>query len=295
VTRLRQAWLRIAPVVDRWSGPLRVVGFFVSVAIVVVMGVLAARDVPFHSLRWSLLAPALLAAAVWWVSLTFGWSLLAVGSIDRSQISLWCRTQSLRYLPGGFWGPASRVLATGGSALDRVSTVAAENAVSLACALSIGGLALGVTASPWWLALTPTAVLPVVASGPLRSRTRLEPRRVTWTTVTCLVGFASYAGAAVLAQGAVSGIDDPLRIAGAAAIAWSAGLVVIFAPGGIGARELVYVGVLGGTTARADLAAAALTLRVLTIVCELAVLLVVGRPRAGRRISESDVETEILT
>jgi hypothetical protein len=288
---LRRQWDRIAPTVARWSGPLRLIGFVVAVAIVVAMGVLAARDVPFDDLRWPMLAPALLAATLWWLTLAGAWSLLAAGGLDRAQVSLWCRTQSLRYLPGGFWGPASRVLATGGSALDRVSTVAAENVISLCAALSIGGLALGVTASPLWLALTPAFAVPLIAARPLAGRTRLEPRRVAWTALACLGGFMAYVIAAALVQGAVSGLHEPVRVAGAAAIAWSAGLVVVFAPGGIGARELVYVALLGDTLPRADLAAAAVTLRVITIIAELGVLVIIGRPPRSEESVNSPLNT----
>jgi uncharacterized membrane protein YbhN (UPF0104 family) len=69
-------------------------------------------------------------------------------------------------------------------------------------------------------------------------------------------------------------------VAGAAAIAWSAGLVVVIAPGGIGVRELVYVALLAGVLPRADAAAAAVTMRLVTIAAEAAVLVIAGRPVA---------------
>jgi uncharacterized membrane protein YbhN (UPF0104 family) len=82
----------------------------------------------------------------------------------------------------------------------------------------------------------------------------------------------------VLVQRAVTPGGEALQIAGAAAVAWGAGLVVIIAPGGVGVRELAYVGLLSGTLPRADLAAAAVTMRAVTVVAELAVLLLAGRP-----------------
>jgi glycosyltransferase 2 family protein len=85
----------------------------------------------------------------------------------------------------------------------------------------------------------------------------------------------------VLVQRAVTGDGDPLQIAGAAAVAWGAGLVVIIAPGGVGVRELAYVALLSDSLARADLAAAALTMRAVTVIAELAVLLAAGRPRGA--------------
>jgi hypothetical protein len=69
-------------------------------------------------------------------------------------------------------------------------------------------------------------------------------------------------------------------VAGAAAIAWAVGLVVIIAPSGVGVREVVYVALLSHAFGRPELTAAAVTLRVVTIVAELGVLLVAGRPAA---------------
>ena len=92
------------------------------------------------------------------------------------------------------------------------------------------------------------------------------------------VGFVAYELAAAFDQAAVSGWHAPLMMAGAAGIAWGAGLVVVVAPSGIGVRELVYVELLSGKLPHAELVAGALTLRVVTILAELAMLVVVGRP-----------------
>jgi uncharacterized membrane protein YbhN (UPF0104 family) len=86
----------------------------------------------------------------------------------------------------------------------------------------------------------------------------------------------------VLVQVAVSGLRDPiypLYVAGAACVAWAVGLVVVFAPGGVGVRELVYVWMLSGLYPRAELQAAAVTSRLVTVCAELAVLALVSRPR----------------
>jgi uncharacterized membrane protein YbhN (UPF0104 family) len=83
-------------------------------------------------------------------------------------------------------------------------------------------------------------------------------------------------------QGAVSGAHDSLEVAGAAGVAWAVGLVVVIAPSGLGVREVAYVGLLGTSFARADLVAAAVVLRAVTIAAELLVLLAFGRPGAGK-------------
>jgi hypothetical protein len=53
--------------------------------------------------------------------------------------------------------------------------------------------------------------------------------------------------------------------------------VVIFAPGGVGARELVYIWLLGGPFGHGELVTAAIVMRVVTIAAELLVLVVLGR------------------
>jgi uncharacterized membrane protein YbhN (UPF0104 family) len=103
--------------------------------------------------------------------------------------------------------------------------------------------------------------------------------------VNYLGAFAAYLAAAVLVQAAVSGWQDPLTVAGAAALAWGAGLVVVIAPGGIGVRELVYTELLAGSLPRGEAVAGALTFRLVTIAAELAVLVVAGRPALRARIS----------
>ena len=84
-------------------------------------------------------------------------------------------------------------------------------------------------------------VTPVVLSRFVASRTRVAPDRVLRATGGYVVAFAAYVLAAVLVQAAVSGWEDTALVAGAAGIAWAAGLVVVIAPGGLGARELAYV------------------------------------------------------
>jgi hypothetical protein len=260
---------------------LRVVGFVLSVALVAAIGVEAARAVPAHGLHWAYAAWALPAAMVWWTLLAAGWGILAEGRPTRAAVSTWCRTQALRYLPGGIWAPVSRVVATQGTWLDRVSTVAAENIVALCAALAIGGAAAGAGGRPAWLALIPLAGAPWLLSRFSAARTRVAPPRTLRATATNLVAFALYASAAVAAQAAVSGLHIALAVAGAAALAWAAGLVVIITPGGIGVRELAYVSLLAHHIPRADLAAGAVTLRAVTIAAEMLLLLALGRRSAA--------------
>jgi hypothetical protein len=257
---------------------LRTVGFVAAVAIVIAMGVGAAGDVHLSRMSWWPMPIGVLAATLWWVLLGRGWVLLLAGRLNRADFSSWCRTQALRYLPGGIWAPVSRGAIMHGSSLDRLSTVAAENVLSLCAAMALGGVALAAAGKLAWSPLILAAAVPLAASRFTASRTRVGPVRTRRATVNYLVAFLGYMVAAVLVQGAISGWHDLATVAGAACLSWAAGLVVVIAPSGVGAREWVYVELLKGPIAHADLVAGALTLRVVTIVAELAVLLIAGRP-----------------
>jgi hypothetical protein len=174
-----------------------------------------------------------------------------------------------------------------GSSLDRLSTVAAENVVSLCAAVALGGAALAVAGKLEWSPLILAAAVPLVASRFTASRTRVGPARTRRATLNYVVAFAGYMAAAVLVQGAISGWHDLATIAGAACLSWAAGLVVVIAPSGVGAREWVYVELLKGPIGHADLVAGALTLRVVTIIAELAVLVIAGRPPRSPADSKS--------
>ena len=254
-------------------------GYIGSLAIVAAVAVQAGDDLDPGSLELWPLPLALVLVAVWWLLLASGWGLLVAGRVGRSDVGTWCRTQALRYLPGGLWAPASRVVVVRGRLLDKFATVAAENVIALCAALALGGIALAASGDPAWAAVALVLAVPAVASRFLASRTRVAPDRVVPATALYAAAFAAYAVAAVLVQGSVSGFDDSLAVAGAALVAWGAGLVVVIAPGGVGVREAAYVGLLAGSSlSDGDLAAAAVTLRVLTVFAEVVVLLVVARP-----------------
>jgi hypothetical protein len=258
---------------------VRVLGFIVAVAIVVVIGVRAAQSVHADRLTWWPLPLALAGAAAWWLLLARGWAVLVTGNSTAEDVGIWCRTQTLRYLPGGVWAPASRATILRGGLLDRLSTVAAENVIALCAALAVGGVALAAGGAPLWLPLVLALGVPALASRFVADHTRLTPARTRRATLNYLAAFVGYAVAAVLVQGAVSGFQHPFAVAGAATIAWAAGLVAVFAPGGVGVRELAYVALLSHTLPSGELAAGAVTLRILTIIAELGVLLAAGRPR----------------
>jgi len=125
-TAMERTWARIAPMLP----VLRVVAFAAAVVIVVVMSVKAVRAVDLGALELWPLPVAVAFAIGWWVLLARGWALLVTGTSKRGDLSMWCRTQAIRYLPGGIWAPASRVTLLPGTLSDKLSTVGAENVIA---------------------------------------------------------------------------------------------------------------------------------------------------------------------
>jgi uncharacterized membrane protein YbhN (UPF0104 family) len=268
---------RIAPLIPA----LRTAGFAAAVAIVIYIGIRAFGEVRLSDLEWWPLPFAVLGAGAWWLLLGRAWGLIASGRSSRRDVSVWCRTQALRFIPGGLWAPASRASVVRGGSLDKLSAVIGENLAVLSAALVVGGAALALAGRLPWLALVLAAGVPWLSARLLAGRIHVTPERMLRAFGNDVVAFLAYGVAAVLVQLAVSGWREPLAVAGAAAVAWAAGLVVVFAPSGVGVREVVYVGLLAGSLPSGEAAAGAVTMRLAMIVAELAVLVIAGRPGAA--------------
>lgn len=260
-----------------------------AVLLVAFMGWRAARRTDFSQMHLLPLALSFVAALVWWVCLAGGWALLA-GDRGRGHHAMisWCQTQVARYIPGGIWQMVARATTVSGRMRDKVAAVLAENVIVLLVALAVGGLWAAVY--DWrWLGLVLLLAAPLLVSGWLEKRTRLSRKRVRATSVAYAVGYVAYGIMGVLVQIAVSGVKDhphPLIVAGASCVAWAVGLIIIFAPGGVGVREVVYVWMLSGLYPRPELEAAAVASRIVSVMAELSVLLVLWI--AGRRFAEQD-------
>lgn len=264
---------------------LRVVYLPLALVLVGYIGYRASQRVDLAAIRVAPLLAAYAAALAWWVALATGWSTLITERVSAGPVRAWCQTQVARYLPGGIWAPVARASTVHGRIRDKAASVAAENVTVLTTAL--GAAALWMTVhSPQWLPLVLMAGLPVLGSRWLERRTRVTRTGVVRTSGIYFAGFVAYGFASILTQVAVSGIRHPtypLYVAGAACVAWAAGLVVVFAPGGVGVREVVYVWMLHGLYPRAQLQAAAVTSRLVTVLAELTVLAVMSAPLWQRR------------
>jgi hypothetical protein len=271
--------------VPRLIAILRVVYYPAALALVVWMGVEAAHGLQQERVNWAAVVGSFLTALVWWLTLAYGWANLVTERFDHAQVAGWCRTQVARYLPGGIWAPLARSTIVRGRVRDKLAAVVAENVVQLCVALAIGALWVTVH-DPRWLPLVVIAALPLALAGWLQRRTRVTRRGVVRAGLIYGVGWIAYGLSALLAQVAVTGVRDPtypLYVAGAACVAWAIGLVAVFAPSGVGVREVVYVWFLSSLYPRAGLEGASVLLRLITIAAELSVLIVVGLPRVHRR------------
>jgi hypothetical protein len=241
----------------------------------------AARDTDFSALHYWALAAAFPAALVWWVCLARGWAALVDDGAPGAAVASWCRTQVARYLPGGIWAVVARATTYRGRTRDKLAAVTAENFVVLLVSLAVGA-AWATVHDVRWLPAVLLLAVPLLGSRWLERRTLLGRRQVRGAAVSYTVAYLAYGLMGLLVQLAVSGLHSPtypLYVAGASCVAWAVGLVVVFAPSGVGVRELVYVWMLSGLYPRAELTAAAVTSRLVTVLAELTVLAVVSRPR----------------
>lgn len=264
-----------------------------ALALVGFMGYRAARATDLSALHYGWLAGAYLAALVWWACLALGWASLVSEGNAHKAVKAWCYTQVARYMPGGIWAVVARATTVQGRVRDKLTAVTAENVIVLLVSLAVGGAWASI--HDWrWLPLTLLVAAPLLISRWLERRTKITRRRVRRTAGSYAVGYVAYGVLGVLVQVAVSGVRDPtypLYVAGAACVAWAVGLVVVFAPGGVGVREVVYVWMLAGLYPERQLEAAAVTSRLVTVLAELTVLAVVwwsGRSRGDRDAAPHD-------
>jgi hypothetical protein len=287
LARGHQLWIWLSRQSREWQERLprvvaviRIVYLPLALLLVGYIGYKAANKVDISTIRIWPLVFAYVTSLVWWVALACGWSTLITEKVHFPQFAAWCKTQVTRYLPGGIWAPLTRATTVQGRVRDKAAAVAAENVIVLAVALGVGAVWATVH-NPAWLPLALVIAVPLLGGRWLERRTKVTRTGVLRTTSIYSVGFVAYGVTGILTQVAVSGIRHPtypLYVAGAACLAWAVGLVVVFAPGGVGVREVVYVWALRDLYPRADLQAAAITSRLVTVLAELTVLAIVSLP-----------------
>jgi uncharacterized membrane protein YbhN (UPF0104 family) len=188
------------------------------------------------------------AAAIWLVILE------ALGlRTHRWWTGIFFQAQLAKYIPGSIWQYAGRaaIARTQGVPVRPVGvSMPVEFAASAIAAGSMAALLLG-----WWgvAVIVALGLLLVGLERPARSRGRPAFATVRATILYqpawLLLGVSFW----LCARGLVNApVEDLAIYIGAFAVAWLAGLLAIYAPGGLGVREAVLVALLSSRLGAAD-------------------------------------------
>lgn len=279
----------------RWGGQLvlvAVVGWFVARR-------LAGHWAEFRALElelaWRL---DLLALAVGCVIVTYAiqiesWRRVLAGWQQRLSYAtaarIWWVANLGRYVPGKVWSLAGMVVLAqrvGVPAWVGGASAVALQAVGLATGVAVVTATLGPAVSPAALAAAAAVALGTLVvlslewtarlvgrlGGPAARFRPLPLRAVLTSGLLTQVSWLTYgAGFWLLARGLVpaTGLGFPAA-AGVFAFGYLAGLLAVFAPGGIVVREAVYVGLLAPTVGAAGAIAVAVASRLLLTALEAA-------------------------
>lgn len=282
-----------------WAGQCAVAAAVVAV----VAGSLARNWTAFRATHVALaVRPALLAAAVLAVGATYAvqieaWRRILAGWGQRIGFATAARTWSLanlgRYLPGKVWSVAGLVLLArraGVNAAPAAASAFVAQAVTLGAGAAVAAAVTPHATSPWRLASAAVAALGTVAalSWPPTARRlgRLAGATTPLAPLPALAALTSAALAAIawlgygaafwlLARGLVSGVGLPLTTAtGIFAVGYMLGWLALFAPGGVGVREVVLIGLLAPSLGGGGAVALTVASRLLLTALEAAAALV---------------------
>ena len=223
----------------------------------------------------------------WWALLR--WLQLPLPLLEMVQ--LFVRTNLLKYLPGGVWHQVDRVRllrqrgASGRRALLSVLLEALLMVIAAFCLVPFGGLQAGLgVVCPLALLLLRPRWLNRLLERLLRSKRKLlqdsdeealnfEPLRgAPWQPLLLefpflLLRFSGFA-CCVVCFSSVASVGWGSWLAGFA-LAWSVGLVVPGAPGGLGVFELVLLARLSGAVPEAEVLAVLVSYRLISVAAEL--------------------------
>ncbi|MGI8868238.1 MAG: hypothetical protein ACR2F6_05145 [Mycobacteriales bacterium] len=251
---------------------LRIVGYPAGVALVAYVAYRASKGVSFDNLRAWPIALSVILFGTYWMMLGKGWEVIAGEPVSRQGMAIWCKTQVLRYVPGSLLAPAARATSVQGRKRDKLAAVIGEQVTSLCAGTTMAGVLLTISGSLIFVPLLLAAAAPFVLHHFVRGRTSLSNRRMAHAGIWYLAAFLVYAAANIFAQIGVGHASDYARIGGAACLAWALGVIIIFAPGGLGAREAFYVKLIGNRLGVGLPSAGAVAARLASIVAELIVL-----------------------
>lgn len=247
---------------------------------------------------WYAVAGAGVCAAAGWACMMLAWRDMLTDLGSRLPLPATVRIMSVsqlaKYLPGSAWalvaqvelGREYQVPRRRGTAAVIVST-ALTLAVALATAAVVLPLASAGAARQYWWALAIAPVIAVCVWPPVLGRlldralilVRKQPleRRPSSVGIARAVGWTSLGwllwGVQIwLLVRDLTGLGShalPIAIGGYA-LAWSAGVLIVPAPGGVGARELALIAVLAPVMPRGTALAVALVSRAVMTVSDVA-------------------------
>jgi uncharacterized membrane protein YbhN (UPF0104 family) len=290
----------------------RIAGRYLAAVLVVLLGLrlwqLWERDpVDFHRVNAGFFGAAVLASVVAVSAYGLVWPfLLQRLGIQASSawVALFFKSQLGKYLPGSVWQYAGRiglVRARGVPTQAALISLVVEVAVS---ALAAGAVSVLVLPARWAIVVSlPLAAVVLIAGRRLATARLPLPPRLDSALVSRALHALPAAGALYLlvwvAYGAAFwltgralfavSISELPRYTGVFALSWLAGLVAVFAPGGIGVREAVIVGLLGGRLGEPEAIVLAATSRIILTAVDLgAGALSLSLPRLRRRPTPSE-------
>jgi glycosyltransferase 2 family protein len=212
--------------------------------------------VDWSQVNWVALAGAVVLAAVATVSAALIWlailKSLGVSTHLRSA-GIFLQAQLGKYIPGSVWQYAGRAAVARSQGLP-VRPVAVSLPIEFA-ASGVAAGAMGAFLLGWWGALVvgAAAIVLVVVERPARVRSVAVPATVRATFLYLPLWLVLGASFWLCAYGLVGvPAEDLAFYMGAFAIAWLAGLLAVYAPGGLGVREAVLVALLSGRIGAAD-------------------------------------------
>lgn len=242
---------------------------------------------------WGALAAALVLAAAGTAASARIWLAILRGlgvDTELRWTTLFFQAQLGKYIPGSVWqyaGRAAGARAYGIPVRPVGVSLLIEFAASAVAAGSMAAFLLG-----WWGAVLVGAVTVLLIAGARLARP--GPRAVAIRGTLLYVPVWALLGASfwLCASGvAAVPVRDLALFTGAFAVAWLAGLLAVYAPGGLGVREAVLVALLSGRIGAADalvLAAASRLMLVLVDVVLAGIATAMMRYRARPQLDVGD-------
>jgi uncharacterized membrane protein YbhN (UPF0104 family) len=198
-----------------------------------------------------------------------------------SWVTLFFKSQLGKYIPGSVWQYAGRV-----GLARRLGVPVKLVALSIAAEIAFSAFAAAATASlilGWWASAVVLAAIAGLLLLSISLRRLRGARAVDREALVISLGAAPTAVILYLLVWGIYGlafwmtgralftipVADLPRYIGVFALAWLAGLVAVFAPGGIGVREAVIVGLLSGRLHQADAIVLAATSRLILTATDL--------------------------